>query len=343
MKAYLDILRKVIEEGKPRGDRTGTGTLSIFSATFEHDMRNGQFPLVTTKKIFARGMFKELRAIIRGELHLESLLDEGVKIWDDWRIPEDVTKKRELQNYERIIWMQNFAPELLKEWEKLRIQCNPEANGHAWLDKHGVPRTADEIIARVGNLNAPYGPGWRAYQTANGPVDQFAYVMDLLRNNPESRRILVSAWNPGWMPEETRQVELSFDERKAVFKKVYPEAFARWKMMQDLDSITKHMDVAGVPTHKTVKVSPQENIINGKPCLTPCHWAFEFYVEDLTVNERLGWMTDHLPVERISLQIQLDNHEVYYEEHLHDRLTEFGVPRQYLSLKWHQRKHNCAF
>lgn len=276
MKAYLDLLRTVLTEGRHRGDRTGTGTTSIFDYKFVHDMRTG-YPLVTTKKVFARGMFKELRAILRGEPHLESLIDEGVKIWCPWRIPEDVIGKRPLANYERVNWMRDNAPELLEKWDKLRVQVKPEAQGHEWLDHQGVPRSVDQVIAKKGHLNAPYGPGWRAFKTAEGPVDQFAYAMDLLRNNPESRRILVSAWNPGWMPEETRQVELSFTERYALFEKMYPEKHGHCEELLsypeyagDIDVAIHEMNEAKVPTHKTVKVEPQENVINGKPCLTPC-------------------------------------------------------------------------
>lgn len=350
MKAYLNLLRAVLTEGRHRGDRTGTGTTSIFDYKFVHDMRTG-YPLVTTKKVFARGMFKELRAILRGELHLESLVDEGVKIWDDWRIPEDVIGKRPLANYERVNWMRDNAPELLEKWDKLRVQVKPEAQGHEWLDHQGVPRSVDQVIAKKGHLNAPYGPGWRAFKTAEGPVDQFAYAMDLLRNNPESRRILVSAWNPGWMPEETRQVELSFTERYALFEKMYPEKHEHCEELLsypeyagDIDAAIHEMNEAKVPTHKTVKVEPQENVINGKPCLTPCHWAFEFYVEDLTVNERLDWLMHHNAEARATFQKRLDSGELCYEEYIHAALDtvggmfdQVGVPRQYLSLKWHQR------
>lgn len=287
MKAYLELCRKILTTGRPRGDRTGTGTTSIFTHTFEHDMRTG-FPLLTTKEMHLRGIFEELRAIVRGELHLETLVVEGVKIWDPWRTQEDVKTKRQLANYERIDWMRQNAPEVLDKWERLNVQAKPEVQGHDWLDKHGVPRSADMVTTKAGDLNAPYGPGWRAFQTANGSVDQFAYALDLLRNNPESRRILVNAWNPGWMPDES--------------------------------------------------ITPQENIINGKPCLTPCHFCFQFYTEEMTYEERLAWagtqsdesldlLVTRLTTEGLSLSIASRQ----------AMLSRANVPVRYLSLKWSQR------
>lgn len=350
MKAYLDLLRTVLTEGRHRGDRTGTGTTSIFDYKFVHDMREG-YPLVTTKKVFARGMFKELRAIIRGELHLESLMDEGVKIWDDWRVTEDTVRVETLTEEQRWEWLRYNDPTAYHVHWVMGQPAFEDGQAEEILDGLKVPRTATHGKVTAGSLNAPYGPGWRAFQTANGPVDQFAYALDLLRNNPESRRILVSAWNPGWMPEETRQVELSYDERYALFEKMYPEKHEQCETLLgypeyagDIDAAIHEMNEAGVPTHKTVKVSPQENVINGKPCLTPCHWAFEFYVEDLTVNERLDWLMEHNAEARATFQMRLDNDELHYEEYIHAALDtaggafdNLGVPRQYLSLKWHQR------
>ncbi len=345
MKTYLELLTKVKEQGRARGDRTGTGTLSVFTHTFEHDMRTG-FPLPTTKKMHLRGIFEELMAIVRGELHMESLVAEEVKIWDPWRVQEAVKSKRQLANYERIDWMRQNSPELLDKWEKLSIQIKPEAQGHDWLDKHGVPRSVDVVTTKVGDLNAPYGPGWRAFQTANGPVDQFAYAMDLLRNNPESRRILVSAWNPGWMPEETREVELSNEEMWDHLKTHSPDLYAVfWSRLDDHGKTTDCQEFLashGVPRTKTVKVTPQENVINGKPCLTPCHWAFEFYTEEMTVSERMAFVevgTElHTKLTALNNALPLATATVEKSEAaIHALLTEHDVPTRYLSLKWHQR------
>lgn len=525
MKAYLDLLRTVLTEGRHRGDRTGTGTTSIFDYKFVHDMRTG-YPLVTTKKVFARGMFKELRAILRGELHLESLIDEGVKIWCPWRITAEQAVFRYGDPGRKLVSVTPVIKEntgyynpvsdlrgasngsvddlLRKTWSSMMSRCYDQkhknfayygARGvfvdprwhvlsqfiedvkklpnwhnklHDWnnfdldkdyyssncyspetclwlesiensmyscsstiiaitptgdasihvslaecakaigMSKSSLHRTVNGVsgkpkgnnkqfigwkfiaidvpfrysILKEGDLNAPYGSGWRNWVSPTNynvsdlsesdpeyltklierftkpkTIDQFAYAMDLLRNNPESRRILVSAWNPGWMPEETRQVELSFTERYALFEKMYSEKHEHCEELLsypeyagDIDAAIHEMNEAKVPTHKTVKVEPQENVINGKPCLTPCHWAFEFYVEDLTVNERLDWLMHHNAEARATFQKRLDSGELCYEEYIHAALDtvggmfdQVGVPRQYLSLKWHQRKHNCAF
>lgn len=345
MKAYLDLLKEVIETGRSRGDRTGTGTVSIFDAKFKHDMREG-LPVVTTKKVVLRSVFEELMGFLNNDLHMECLVEKKVGIWDGWRLENDITREVTLKNHERLTLLTVTQPELLPEWHAMRFVTPEEVEaGHAWLDSKGIPRTRKETVAAAGDLNAPYGPGWRAFKTANGKVDQFAYAMDLIRNNPESRRILVSVWNPGWMPEETRQVELGFMERDALFEEFYPDLYADSQetlnypeIAGDLDMARMHMDDAGVPTHKTVKVTPQENIVNGKPCLTPCHWAFEFYTEEMTVEERWAVTRKVYNTDNIDEAYSLVGRTLApTEQGEHDQLDKLGTPRRYLSLKWHQR------
>ncbi len=136
MHAYLDLLRHVLERGTRKGDRTGTGTLSVFGAQLRFELSAG-FPLLTTKRVHFRSVAEELLWFIRGETNVRSLQAKGVSIWDEW------------------------------------------ADGQ-------------------GELGPVYGRQWRAWATAGGGhVDQLARAIDLLRKDPDSRRILVSAWNVG--------------------------------------------------------------------------------------------------------------------------------------------------
>ena len=273
MKAYLEILQDVLDNGRERGDRTGTGTISIFDAKFKHDMREG-FPLITTKRTFLRGVFWELMGFLNNDLHMQVLVDENVKIWDGFRTKEDADFVLPYSFGQRLQAL------MTKDGQFYRT-LNPE-DVEAHMDKLGIPRERKVDTVPAGSLNAPYGSGWRAFKSANGPVDQFAYALDLLRNNPESRRILVSAWNPGWMPDES--------------------------------------------------ITPQENIAEGNPCLTPCHWAFEFYTEEMTADERVRWLrkNNFEGWTRWNHQLGMDIDE-------DDLLDDIGAPTRYLSLKWHQR------
>ncbi|HUN74112.1 MAG TPA: thymidylate synthase [Steroidobacteraceae bacterium] len=134
MKAYLDLLRRIREEGARKSDRTGTGTLSLFGHQMRFDLSEG-FPLVTTKKIHLRSVIIELLWFLRGETNVAWLHEHGVTIWDEW------------------------------------------------ADEHG-------------ELGPVYGKQWRAWPAADGrTIDQLSQAVETVRGNPDSRRILVSAWN----------------------------------------------------------------------------------------------------------------------------------------------------
>jgi thymidylate synthase len=136
MLQYLDFLRHIREHGAAKGDRTGTGTMSVFGYQMRFDLSAG-FPLVTTKKLHLRSIIYELLWFLRGDTNVKYLHDHGVSIWDEW---------------------------------------------------------ADEN----GELGPVYGKQWRSWPTQDGRhVDQLAQVVEQLKSNPNSRRILVSAWNVG--------------------------------------------------------------------------------------------------------------------------------------------------
>lgn len=278
MKAYLDLLKEVIETGRSRGDRTGTGTVSIFDAKLKYDLSKGEFPLLTTRFIPRKAVWLEYIAILNGELHLETLTENGVTFWDPWRLSDDITKEVELLGYERIEWLKKNDAVGHDIWHCNSRRFNTdEAEGHRWLDERGVPRTRTALKNKTGDLNAPYGPGWRNFSDdplRKQGVDQVELALKLLRHNPESRRILISAWNPLWTPEETKEVKLTNEEMWAHLKENDPNLYTIfWDRLSDLsttDNSEAFLASHGVPTHKTVKVSPQDNIVEGKPCLTPC-------------------------------------------------------------------------
>lgn len=136
MKQYLDLLKKIMDEGVVKGDRTGVGTKSIFGHQMRFNLSEG-FPLLTTKKLHLKSIIYELLWFIKGDTNIKYLNDHGVSIWDEW---------------------------------------------------------ADEN----GELGPVYGAQWRRCKTADGrEIDQLSELMEQLKNNPNSRRLIISAWNVG--------------------------------------------------------------------------------------------------------------------------------------------------
>ena len=134
MKQYLDLLQRILDEGAYKGDRTGTGTYSIFGHQMRFDLSEG-FPVLTTKKLHLRSIIYELLWFLKGDSNIKYLKDNGVSIWDEW---------------------------------------------------------ADEN----GDLGPVYGKQWRSWETAGGTViDQIQQVVEQIQKNPDSRRLIVSAWN----------------------------------------------------------------------------------------------------------------------------------------------------
>ncbi|MBM7453592.1 thymidylate synthase [Acholeplasma morum] len=159
MRQYLDLCRHILTQGSLKTDRTNTGTKSVFGYQMRFDLEEG-FPLLTTKKVFMKAIIHELLWFISGDTNIKYLVDKGVKIWNEW--PYEAYKKHK-----------DYQNESLEEFVD-KIKSNPE-------------------FARVhGNLGPVYGAQWRNF---NG-VDQLQTVIDQIKNNPDSRRIILSAWNP---------------------------------------------------------------------------------------------------------------------------------------------------
>jgi len=141
MKQYLDLLQDILDHGVAKGDRTGTGTLSVFGRQYRHDLADG-FPLLTTKKLHLKSIVNELIWFLRGDTNTRWLKEHGVSIWDEW-------------------------------------------------------------ATESGDLGPIYGAQWTAWPTRDGgSVNQIDYVVECLRNKPDSRRILFHGWNVEYLPDE---------------------------------------------------------------------------------------------------------------------------------------------
>lgn len=167
MKQYLALLQDVVDNGVDRGDRTGTGTRSVFGRQLRFDLRQG-FPLVTTKTVHLKSVIVELLWFLQGRTDVQWLQERGCRIWNEWADAE-------------------------------------------------------------GSLGPVYGKQWRSWACPNGDtIDQIAQVLEQIKNQPNSRRLIVSAWNPADLPDE--------------------------------------------------RLSPQENVAQGRMALAACHTLFQFYV-----------------------------------------------------------------
>lgn len=166
MKQYLDMCRYILEHGEDRPDRTGTGTRSVFGYQTRYDLREG-FPLLTTKKMYLRPIAEELLWFIKGDTNIKYLVDRNVKIWNEW--PYEDFKRSE-----------DFNGETLEEFvEKIKND--------------------DDFAKKHGNLGPVYGAQWRNFN--NEGTDQLMKLIDSLKNNPFSRRHIISAWNPSQVDE----------------------------------------------------------------------------------------------------------------------------------------------
>ena len=158
MKAYLDLVKHVLENGNEKSDRTGTGTKSVFGYQMRFDLSKG-FPMLTTKKLHLKSIIHELLWFLKGETNIDYLQKNDVKIWNEW------------------------------------------------ADEHG-------------DLGPIYGEQWRNWNNEN--IDQIAEIVNSLKTNPDSRRMLVSAWNPSVMPDTSK----SFSENVANGKAALPPCHA---------------------------------------------------------------------------------------------------------------------
>lgn len=142
MRQYLELLDDVLSHGAQKGDRTGTGTLSVFGRQYRHDLQEG-FPLLTTKKLHFKSIANELIWFLKGDTNTQWLKENGVSIWDEWATEE-------------------------------------------------------------GDLGPIYGKQWTAWPTKDGgTINQIDYIVDCLKNNPDSRRILFHGWNVEFLPDES--------------------------------------------------------------------------------------------------------------------------------------------
>ncbi|MBK3495108.1 thymidylate synthase [Viridibacillus sp. YIM B01967] len=183
--AYLNLLQHIIDNGVKREDRTGTGTLSVFGYQMRFDLSKG-FPLLTTKRVPFRLVASELLWFIKGDTNIRYLLQNNNHIWDEWAfkkwVESDEYKGPDMTNFGlRCIADENFN-ELYQA--ELKSFCQRVLED-------------DDFARKYGELGNVYGKQWRNWTASNGEnIDQLQDAIEQIKNNPDSRRIIVNAWNP---------------------------------------------------------------------------------------------------------------------------------------------------
>ncbi|HSJ37365.1 MAG TPA: thymidylate synthase [Planococcus sp. (in: firmicutes)] len=190
MKQYLDLCEHILDNGTKKEDRTGTGTLSVFGYQMRYDLAEG-FPLMTTKKTAFRLIVSELLWFIQGDTNVKTLIAENNHIWDEWAFGQWVSSK-EYDGPD----MTDFGRRAQRD-EQFAVLYKHE------MAKFQVRILEDPIFAeKYGDLGPVYGEQWRSWQTTTGgTIDQLKNVIESIKKNPDSRRHLVTAWNPEFVDD----------------------------------------------------------------------------------------------------------------------------------------------
>ena len=252
---YLKLLKDILDNGVNKDDRTGTGTRSVFGRQIRHNMQNG-FPLLTTKRMPIKTIVTELKWFLKGDTNIKYLVDNNCNIWNG-----DAYKKYQLMIFNAVDIDMLSQPEFI---EKIK--------------------TDDEFAKKWGDLGPIYGKQWRrwveedtyadgvSYMMYNG-IDQIKNLIEQLKTDPDSRRLMVNAWNVG-----------------------------------ELNKMT----------------------------LPPCHYGFQVYTRELSLEERTTLFCIKTEQKDWKERVQATI-EIQGEENLNKEFVKYNIPTRAISLMWNQR------
>jgi thymidylate synthase len=259
-KQYTDLLQTILDYGVEKKDRTGTGTKSIFGYTIRHNMKHG-FPLLTTKKMAWKTMVTELLWFLRGDTNIKYLVDNNCHIWDGdaYKNYEKITNDFQLKNPIDDFIIKTLRGEMVKieteDGDDYRVLTQEE-----FINKI---KTDDEFAMKWGELGPVYGKQWRRWELPNYSIkhveygfdndlhiDQIANLINDLKTNPDSRRMMVNAWNVGEIDKmvlppchygfQVYTRELSLEERYELMKKLDNWVSVHYKEPKTMEYMDKH-------------------------------------------------------------------------------------------------------
>jgi thymidylate synthase len=252
---YNALLNKIVINGTKKEDRTGTGTISIFGHEIRHKMSDG-FPLLTTKKLHFKSIVTELIWFLRGETNIKFLVDNNCNIWNG-------------DAYKKYLGSLNLKPTIPQPWQDYEPRYDIPLSIKEFAEKI---KTDDQFAAKYGELGPIYGKQWRNWEGKDTwyGIDQIERLINDLKNNPDSRRLMVNAWNPA-----------------------------------EINLMT----------------------------LPPCHYGFQCYTRNATINERVFIASKEPNFDILDFGVGDD----ISDEFIHQVCDEYNVPRKMLSLSWNQR------
>jgi thymidylate synthase len=263
-KQYQSLLQDILDNGVSKKDRTGTGTISVFGRQIRHNMKDG-FPLLTTKKMPFRLIATELLWFLRGDTNIKYLVDNDCHIWDGDAYKNYVSKIEEYTSTLNV-------PNDISEFQEIMDSVGNQIKSSVLSKEEFIHKikTDNEFAKKWGDLGPVYGKQWRSWGTGenvtighNGlhtllgekVIDQISNLINDIKTNPDSRRLMVSAWNVGELEQMTLppchygfQVytrELSLDERLKLWDNKF--GFANEEQKNQFDP-NVHLDTHGVPT-----------------------------------------------------------------------------------------------
>jgi thymidylate synthase len=307
MKQYIETGKKILEEGIFYGDRTKVGRLSIFGVQQRYNLADG-FPLVTTKKTYFEGVVKELLWFLTGSMNADKLSDQGVKIWDGWKVtqehldnPSDRVKHASGYNAINLndpgsistsdyfglqgITLGHIGPmygAVMRNAEHNDGALAEAIHGAKCVDV-GIAELASDKLRLAVSLHLDKPEEQREAAIAmNYDIDQMQQLVLNLKRNPHSSRHMVSHWIPEYLPDE--------------------------------------------------RLSPQENVLLGKQALAPCHVLQQYYCIDLTHEERY-----RLAIKKGYISNKVEPGVEFQTFCTEEELDTWGIPKYKLSLQMYQR------
>lgn len=187
--AYLDLGKKILTEGHEKDDRTGTGTLSIFGYQMRFDLSQG-FPLLTTKRVPFGLIKSELLWFLKGDTNIRYLLQHNNHIWDEWA-------------FERYVKSSDYKGPDMTDFGRRSLVDEAFNEAYKKESQRFCQMILDdpEFASKYGDLGKVYGYQWRRWETTSGDtIDQIKNVIEMIKTTPDSRRLIVSAWNPEDIP-----------------------------------------------------------------------------------------------------------------------------------------------